>query len=121
MLNVGLWVAQFLLFAAFAWGAWLKIMTPIPKLVALWPWTGDMPAPAVRWLGVIDLAGGVGVFLPMLTNIEPQITGLAALGCVVLQVCAMAFHISRREIASTPINFVLLALAGCILWGRWQL
>jgi hypothetical protein len=120
MLNSSLWAVQFLLLAAFAIGAWMKITMPIPKLAAIWPWTGQLPGPRVRTLGVIDLLGGVGVFFPMLTGIMPQLTGLAALGCIALQICAMIFHISRREISSTPVNIVLLAMAGFILWGRWQ-
>ena len=85
MSNVLLWLAQFLLFAALIVGAWMKIMAPIQKLAAMWPWTGELPKTIVRVLGVIDLLGGVGVFLPMLTGIEPQLTVLAALGCVALQ------------------------------------
>ncbi|WP_420608197.1 DoxX family protein [Novosphingopyxis sp.] len=118
MLNVALWLVQFLLFAAFTIGAWMKILFPIPKLAAMWPWAGDLPKPMVRLLGVVDLVGGVGVLLPMLTGIKPQLTVLAALGCVALQICAMIFHVTRREFASTPANIVLLAMANFILWGR---
>jgi len=121
VLDASLWLLQFILFAAFASAAWMKIMTPIPKLAAIWPWAGELPEPIVRMLGVIDLAGGVGVFLPMLTRIKPQLTAPAALGCVVLQICAMIFHISRGEIAATPVNVVFVAIASVILWGRRHL
>ena len=119
MLDAALWLVQLLLFAAFATGAWMKITIPIPRLAAMWPWAGELPPSMVRGLGVVDLLGGVGVFLPMLTGIRPYLTAWAALGCVALQICAMVFHISRREITTTPVNLVLLAMAGFILWGRW--
>ncbi len=99
----------------------MKIMTPIPKIAAMWPWTGELREPVIRALGLIDLAGGVGVFLPMLTGVEPQLTVPSALGCVALQLCAMIFHVSRREIAATPVNIVFLAMASFISWGRWHL
>lgn len=75
----------------------------------------------VRGLGVIDVLGGIGVFLPALTRIKPDLTVLAALGCVALQVYAMVFHISRGEIAATPVNVVFLALSAFVLWGRRKL
>ena len=118
MLNGALWLVQFLLFVAFGIGAGMKTLFPIAKLAAIWPWAGDLPAPAVRGVGVIDLLGGVGVFLPMLTGILPRLTVPAALGCVALQICAMVFHIRRREFDSAPVNIVLLAMSAFVAWGR---
>ena len=120
MLDGALWLAQFLMFVAFAVAAWMKTMTPISKLAATWPWTGQLPRPVVRGLGLIDLLGGAGVFLPALLGILPQLTVPAALGCVALQLSALAFHISRREIKATPANIVFLATASFISWGRWH-
>ena len=46
------------------------------------------------------------------------VTVLAALGCAVLQVIALVFHLSRGEAPVTPLNAVLLALSLFVLWGR---
>jgi hypothetical protein len=118
LLNAALWVAQALVFVGFVIVGWMKLFKPIPELAALWAWTGQLPVAVVRGLGVIDIAGGIGIFLPALTRIKPGLTVLAALGCVVLQVCAMTFHISRGEIAATPVNLIFLALSAFVLWGR---
>jgi hypothetical protein len=64
------------------------------------------------------MAGGVGLLLPALTRIKPGLTVAAALGCTVLQALAIAFHISRGEVAMTPVNFTFLALSVFVLWGR---
>ena len=82
------------------------------------PWTGEHSEAFVRVIGLVDLAGGIGILLPALTRIMPSLTVLAALGCSVLQVFAIVFHISRGEVAVTPLNFVLLLLALFVLWGR---
>jgi hypothetical protein len=37
---------------------------------------------------------------------------------VVLQLLAMAFHVSRGEIPVLPLNLVLLTLSAFVLWGR---
>jgi hypothetical protein len=117
-LNVALWVAQGLIFAAFvAFGA-MKFFMPVDKLAAMWVWPGQVPASFLRLMGLIDAAGGIGVLLPALTRIQPRLTVWAALGCVVLQISAIVFHLSRGEAVVTPLNFVLLALCAFILWGR---
>jgi DoxX-like family len=72
----------------------------------------------VRFMGVVDMAGGLGMLLPAITRIKPQLTVWAALGCVVLQACAMVFHISRGEAMVTPMNLVFLALSAFVFWGR---
>jgi hypothetical protein len=118
ILDLSLWLVQILLLAAFGWAAWMKIVTPIPELAAMWPWAGDLPRPMVRTLGVIDLAGGLGVVLPMATGIRPRLTIAAAVGCIALQVCALIFHLSRGEITAAPVNVVFLAMAVFIAWGR---
>jgi hypothetical protein len=82
------------------------------------PWTGEHSEAFVRVIGLVDLAGGIGILLPALTRIMPSLTVLAALGCSVLQVFAIVFHTSRGEVVVTPLNFVLLSLALFVLWGR---
>ena len=78
----------------------------------------SIPRELRRVIGLIDLAGGIGILLPALTRILPRLTVMAALGCAVLQVFALTFHLSRGEAVVTPLNFVLLALALFVLWGR---
>ncbi|WP_456619322.1 MULTISPECIES: DoxX family protein [unclassified Bradyrhizobium] len=117
-LRIGLWIAQVLIFAAFASAGLVKLLTPIPQLAAMMPWAGQYSETFVRFIGLVDLAGGIGILLPALTRILPRLTVLAALGCSVLQVFALVFHISRGEAAVTPLNIVLLALALFVLWGR---
>lgn len=117
-LRIGLWIAQVLIFAAFASAGLVKLLTPIPQLAAMMPWAGQYSEPFVRFIGLVDLAGGIGILLPALTRILPRLTVLAALGCSVLQVFALVFHISRGEAAVTPLNIVLLGLALFVLWGR---
>lgn len=117
-IRVGLWIAQFALFAAFTFFGFTKLSTPIPQLAAMMPWAGELPVAFVRFIGLIDFAGGVGVLLPALTRIQPRLTVLAALGCTVLQILAAIFHTFRGEFAVLPLNTVLLALSVFILWGR---
>jgi len=117
-LRIGLWIAQILVAFAFIGAGFVKLTTPIPQLAAMMPWAGQYSESFVRFIALVDLAGGIGILLPALTRILPRLTVLAALGCSVLQVFALIFHLSRGEAEVTPLNVVLLALSLFVLWGR---
>lgn len=117
LLTAALWTTQALLAVLFVGAGIFKLVTPIPVLAGLWPWAGEYPA-LVRATGLLDAAGGLGLVLPALLRIRPGLTLLAALGCALLQSAAIVFHMARGEAANTPFNFVLLALALFVFWGR---
>lgn len=117
-LRIGLWVAQALVFIIFVFSGFTKLATPISELSQMMPWTGQYSEYFVRFIGLVDLAGGIGILLPSLTRILPQLTVLAALGCTILQVLAIAFHASRGEFLVLPFNAVLISLSIFVLWGR---
>jgi uncharacterized membrane protein YphA (DoxX/SURF4 family) len=113
-----LWIAQVLLAVVFVAVGFMKLTTPIPDLAKMIPWAGQLPTAFVRFIAVVDLAGGIGILLPALTRIKSGLSVVAALGCSVLQVLAIMFHLSRGEGMVTPVNFILLALSLFVLWGR---
>jgi uncharacterized membrane protein YphA (DoxX/SURF4 family) len=117
-LRIGLWVAQVLLAVAFCGIAFMKLTKPIPELASMMKWPGEYSPAFVRFLGVVDLLGGIGIVLPALTRISPGLSVVAALGCTVLQVLAIGFHVSRGEFQALPLNAVLIALSIFVLWGR---
>lgn len=120
-LDIALWIVQGLLFLIFTGTAAWKLLTPVHKLAAMIPWAGQVPGAFLYATAVVDLCGGLGVLLPMLTRILPRLTALAALGCAALQACAIVFHVSRGEATSTPFNFLLLALSLFVFFGRRKL
>jgi hypothetical protein len=116
--TIALWTTQVLLCLLFGGtGVW-KLTTPIPALAAKFPWMGQVSPAFLHLTAVFDLLGGVGILLPTVTRVRPGLTALAALGCALMQICAIAFHISRGEAANTPFNFVLVALSLFVFWGR---
>lgn len=116
--NIAIWVAQVLGAAAFIMAGVMKLTTPIPELSAMMSWTGEYSTGFVRTMGLIDLAGGLGLLLPSLTRIMPRLTVIAAGCCVLLQILAILFHASRGEFAVLPTNAIYIALALIVLWGR---
>jgi hypothetical protein len=64
----------------------------------------------------LDLAGGTGVLLASVARMQPRLTMNARLGCTLLRVAAIIFHLSRGEAIAVPLNIVLLALSVFVLW-----
>ncbi|MNK18570.1 hypothetical protein D3C87_367780 [compost metagenome] len=119
-LNVLLWTAQILVSGTLLWAAFVKLVQPIEALEKMWPWTGEIPPAFVRLTGAIDLLGALGLLLPMLLRFKPILTPVAALGIVLLMVCAIIFHISRGEASQIGFNVVFALLAAFIAFGRFK-
>jgi putative oxidoreductase len=117
-LSIALWAVQLLLGAMFAMAGVLKSTRPIAELAPMIPWTPDVPEALVRFIGISELAGAIGLIVPAATRILPWLTPLAALGIAVIMLLATGFHIMRGEIANLPITLILGALAAFVAWGR---
>lgn len=117
-LHIILWVLQVLLAAAFLMFGLMKLTTPIAQLAGSLPWVTDVPAGLVRVIGLAEVVGALGLILPSVTRIRPNLTPLAALGLVAVMVLASIFHVTRGEAMMLPMNLVLAVLAGVIAWGR---
>ena len=117
-LSVALWVVQILLAALFLNAGFLKGTQPIASIAPMIPWAPDVPEPLVRFIGVSELAGAIGLVLPAWTRIRPTLTPLAACGLVVVMLLAALFHISRGEWMNVPFVLTLGALAAFVAWGR---
>jgi putative oxidoreductase len=118
-LHLALWGVQLLLFAAFGVSGVAKLTQPLASLAAALPWTADVPGALVRFIGLSELLGALGLVLPAATRIKPWLTPLAALGLVTVTVLAAGFHFSRgdRVTVAAP-SLALGALAAVVAWGR---
>lgn len=118
ILNVALWLAQFLLAGAYGLFGWMKSTQQLDKLAVIMKWIPDFPVWFVRGLGVVEILGAIGLLLPSLTRIQPRLTVLAALAILLHQFCAVTLHLMKGEASSLGLNGVLIVLAAFILLGR---
>jgi putative oxidoreductase len=119
-LNISLWTAQIVLAAMFLLSGLTKSAQPIEQLSATMPWTADVPLALVRLIGISQLLAAIGLILPSLLRIQPQLTSLAALGLVITMLLAAILHIAKDEFSAIGINIILGAVAGFIAWGRYK-
>lgn len=117
-LHIGLWVVQVLLGLMFLFAGTMKATQPIAALTAAMKWPGAVPEALVRFIGVSELLGGLGMILPAATRIKPVLTPIAAAGLVTVMILAAFFHASRGEFAALPVNAVIGGLAAFVAWGR---
>jgi len=120
-MNIALWIVQSLLALAFLLAGSMKAFAPLNTVRKNMSWANDVGVPFVRFIGVAELLGGIGLILPAITGIQSWLTIAAALGLVVVMVSASVFHASRREYQNIGMNIVLLLLAAFIVLGRWAL
>src|SRR5262245_30525207 len=93
-LRAGLWGAQGLLAVAFGLAGLSHATRPIAEISKFAPWTGALPEALVRFIGVVELAGALGLLLPALARRKPVLTAWAATGLAVVMGLACAVHIA---------------------------
>jgi uncharacterized membrane protein YphA (DoxX/SURF4 family) len=117
MLNISVWVFQFVLAAAFIAHGWL-FLSPPANMVA------QMNAaihPALRiFIGVAEVLAAVGLTLPGVTRIMPSLVPAAAAGLVIVMISATFFHLTRGEMSSALVTVILLALVSFVAYIRWR-
>ena len=120
-MNMALWVVQGMLALAFLLAGSMKTFLPLATLRNKFSWMNNTPAAFVRFIGIAELLGAIGLILPAVTGIQPGLTVTAAFGLMVVMVCAIIFHASHREFSGMGVPLVLLLLAVFVVLGRGML
>jgi len=120
-LNIGLWIAQVSLLGIYsAYGIYKTFFTT--KAKENMAWTNGRSDNFIRFVGIAELLGALGVVLPMLTGILPWLTPLAAIGLTLVQGFAIfTEHLPKKEYKILPLNLYFMAMSIFVLIGRWSL
>src|SRR5215831_12332663 len=94
--NTALWIAQGLLALMFLFAGASKLLMSAAQMTEQSNAVGGWQAPIalVRFIGVCEVLGAVGVIVPWLTGIWPGLTPLAATGLVVIMSGATAVNLT---------------------------
>lgn len=112
-----LWTIQVLLAGLFIFAGGMKLILPLEQMegpIAL-------PGAFLRFIGVVELLGGLGLVLPGLLRIRPALTPLAAAGLVVIMIGASVLGLMVGDVAMTLIPLAVGLLAAFVAYGRWRL
>src|SRR4029453_4727050 len=101
--NYALWIIQGLLALLFLFAGGTKLVLPIQEL------TGPIPLPAlfVRFIGVAEVLGAIGLILPGLLRIRPGLTRLAAAGLTIIMIGATGLTLAGGQVATALIPLVV--------------
>jgi putative oxidoreductase len=113
-MNLILWVGQVLLAVLFVMTGAGKVFTSTETMAQ----TLNLSTALVRFIGVCELLGAIGLILPAAARIQPRLTVWAAIGLSTVMVLATAFHISRAEYSTAAGPVVILAIAAFVAYGR---
>ena len=116
-MNIALWIIQALLAALFLFAGVMKLVMPIEEMTK----EIAMPGGFLRFIGVVEVLGAIGLILPWLLRIRPNLTPLAAAGLVIIMIGATAVTLMSGAIATALIPFVVGLLAAFVAYGRWRL
>ena len=113
--NRALWILQGLLAALFLFTGGIKLVLPIEEM------TKQVPLPGwfLRFIGVAEILGAIGLILPGLLRIRPGLTPLAAAGLVIIMIGAtvLTLKISAAQ-ALVPLAVGLLLCF--VAYNRWR-
>lgn len=119
-MNIVLWILQVLLALAFI-AAGYNHGFNFKKARSQMAWMTSLPDNVLRFIGVSEIMGGIGLILPAVTGILPVLTPWASVGLAVIMLLAAIFHLLRREYQAIVINLVLFALGAFVAYGRFVL
>ncbi|MGW3725036.1 DoxX family protein [Streptomyces sp. NPDC000851] len=118
-MSIFLWIVQAGLAVMFAMAGVMKSTQPKDKLVEKLPWVADFSPGTVRFIGIVEFAGALGLILPAATGIATVLTPLAAVGLGVTMLLAASYHARKKELSAIGFNAVLLILVVLVAWGRF--
>ena len=118
-MTIFLWILQALLAAMFLMAGTMKATQPIDKLAPKLPWVTSYSPATVRFIGIAELLGAIGLILPAATGILPILTPIAAVGLAIIMILASVFHLRRKEYSGIAFNVVLLIVMLVVAVGRF--
>jgi uncharacterized membrane protein YphA (DoxX/SURF4 family) len=119
LMNTVLWISQVFLAIVFMYSGFMKSTQSERKLVEIGQ-TGveGLPMLFIRFIGISELAGAIGLVVPWLINTLPVLSPLSAICLGVIMVPAARIHYKRNEMRCVLQNAFFLLLCLFVAYGR---
>ncbi len=113
--GVVLWFIQGLLAALFLFAGGFKLALPLVALAKL----SSLSAPFLKFIGVCEVTGAIGLILPGLLHIRTELTPLAAVGLAIIMTGATIVTAATQGAAPAVVPLVVGLLAAAVAYSRW--
>jgi len=111
-----LWTIQALLAALFLFAGVMKLILPAQVLTA----QSHLSAEFLRFIGVCETLGALGLILPGLFRIRTGLTPLAAAGLTIIMTGAVSVTVATMGVAPALFPFVVGGLTTAVAYARWR-
>jgi DoxX-like family len=112
--NKALWTVQVLLALVFLFAGGSKLVLPLEAMqgpVAL-------PGLFIRFIGVAEVTGALGLVLPGMFRVRAYLTPIAAIGLVLIMSGATAITVEGGMVGASIIPAIVGSLAAIVVLGR---
>ncbi|NWJ45825.1 MAG: DoxX family protein [Chloroflexi bacterium] len=120
-MNTAFWILQGLLGLAFLAAGIMKATQPLENLSTRMDWVKQVPAGLVRFIGIAEVLGAIGLIVPAVTGIASILTPIAASALAVVMLLAAGFHYNRKEYNRIAPSAVLFVLTVVVAVGRFAI
>ncbi len=116
-MTYALWIVQALLAALFLFAGGMKLVLPLEKM------TGPVTLPGLflRFIGVAEVLGAIGLILPALLRIRPGPDAPGRCGLVIIMIGATVVTLAGGDVVPALIPLVVGLLVAFVAYGRWRL
>src|SRR5215218_6723700 len=112
--NRALWIAQGLLAVFFLFVGFSKLTAPAEMLATIFP----LPAEFIRFIGICEMLGALGLVLPLALKIRPELTSLAAAGLTIIMIGATVVDFAVGYGVASLMPLVLGVRTAVIAYNR---
>ena len=121
-MNIALWIIQILLALLYLFAGGTKLVLSIEQMRAMGsPNQILLPGLLIKFIGVCEVLGALGLVLPGLFRARPDLTPLAASGLVIIMIGATVLTFAGDGVGPAVFPLVVGLLAAFVAYGRWRL
>lgn len=121
-MNILLWIIQALLALMFLFSGGLKLVLPSDVLQSMGPPSRIVLSGSfLKFIGVCEVLGGLGLILPGVFRRQQYLTPLAAAGLIIIMIGAVTVTILGLGFAMAITPLIVGLLCVFVAYGRWRL
>ena len=121
-MNIALWIIQILLAMLYLFAGGTKLVLSVEQMRAMGsPNQILLPGLLIKFIGICEVLGALGLVLPGLFRVRPDLTPLAAAGLVIIMIGATVITFAGDGFGPAIFPLVVGLLAAFVAYGRWRL
>jgi hypothetical protein len=120
-MNILFWILQALLALTFLFSGGIKLVLPTETLMSMGsPNQVVLPGLFLKFIGLCEVLGALGLILPGVFHRRQYLTPLAAAGLLILMIGAVIVTIMGDGVAMAATPFIVGVLCLFVAYGRWK-